>query len=156
MRHAKSSWDSPAASDHERPLNDRGRRDTPRVARHLTGLGWQPQFILSSDSQRTRETAELLLAEWEDGVDVEFSSSLYLAGAGNLEDELQLVSDEVEVLLILGHNPGWECVVHRLSGESVTMKTATAVLLTADCESWSEAFQTGWTFESIVHPRDLT
>lgn len=155
MRHAKSSWDSAASSDHERPLNSRGKRDAPRVARHLASVGWEPQLIVSSDSQRTRETASLLLAEWADGVEVKFSSSLYLGGPSELGHELQHVSDEVEVLLVLGHNPGWESVVHRLSSESVAIKTATAVLLTAECESWADAFQAGWTLESIVNPRDL-
>ena len=31
MRHAKSSWNSAAQTDHERPLNERGRGDAPRV-----------------------------------------------------------------------------------------------------------------------------
>ena len=33
MRHAKSSWDSDAHNDHARPLNKRGRRDAPAIAR---------------------------------------------------------------------------------------------------------------------------
>ena len=60
-RHAKSSWKSGEDSDHARPLNKRGRRDAPRVAAHLVGLGWVPEQVLSSDSQRTRETLGLML-----------------------------------------------------------------------------------------------
>ena len=93
MRHAKSSWDSPAKNDHERPLNDRGRRDSPRVAQHLAEIGWQPQLILSSDAQRTRETAELMLSVWEAGVAVEFSPELYLAGAGAVAGAVAEVSE---------------------------------------------------------------
>lgn len=156
MRHAKSSWNSEEQTDHERPLNDRGRRSAPLIAAQLTTLNWQPQHILSSDAKRTRETADLLLQEWEDGVGVEFSPSLYLAGPKDLALEMCAVSDEIETLLVLGHNPGWEGVVHQLADVGVTMKTATAALLESkDCESWSDAFQATWTLENVLHPRDF-
>ena len=135
MRHAKSSWKSPAETDHERPLNDRGRRSAPLVAHELSRLEWQPQHILSSDATRTRETAQLLLAEWEDGIAAQFVSNLYLAGPSELKFELCMVSDEVETLLVLGHNTGWETVVYELCDVGVTMKTATTALLTcSECE----------------------
>ena len=155
MRHAKSSWASAGLTDHERPLNDRGRRDAPKVARQLTELGWQPQQILSSDARRTRQTAILLLAEWEDGIEATYSEMLYLAGPNALKEAMNGISDEVESLVVLGHNPGWEGVVHRLSGVEVTMKTATAALLTAECESWENAFDVEWALEEVVYPREL-
>ncbi len=156
MRHAKSDWNTNAQTDHERPLNDRGRRSAPLVAKHLTSLGWQPQHILSSDARRTRETADLLLHAWEDGIGVEFNSKLYLAGPKELQFELCAVSDEVETLLVLGHNPGWESVVHRLSDVGVVMKTATAALLqSASCESWSDVFDAEWTLNEIINPREI-
>ena len=156
MRHAKSSWKAPAEADHDRPLNERGRRSAPAIAEELRNLGWEPQHILSSDAQRTRETAELLLREWEDGIQAEYNANLYLAGTEDLKSELCAVSDEVETLLVLGHNPGWETVVYRLCNVGVTMKTATAALLTTNnCESWSDAFASDWELENVVNPRDL-
>ena len=155
MRHAKSSWETPAITDHERPLNERGRRSAPLVGRELVRLGWQPQFILSSDSQRTRETAALLLDEWEEGIEARFSPNLYLAGPTELRDEIDAVSEEVEDLLVLGHNPGWEAVVHRLSGDSITMKTGMAALLQSECEVWADAFQVSWSLDKVVAPREL-
>lgn len=156
MRHAKSDWDTNAKNDHERPLNKRGRQSAPMVANHLSTLGWQPQHILSSDARRTRETAELLLESWEDGIGVDFTSKLYLAGPSELQFELCVVSDEVETLLVLGHNPGWEGVVYRLTDVGVTMKTATAAMLHSDaCESWSDAFDADWTLHEIINPREI-
>ena len=40
MRHAKSSWKSQVPTDHERPLNERGRRDAARVGKRLAKLGY--------------------------------------------------------------------------------------------------------------------
>ncbi len=56
MRHAKSSWKHAGLTDHQRPLNKRGRKDAPRVARALIERGWTPRRVLSSDAARTRET----------------------------------------------------------------------------------------------------
>ncbi len=39
MRHAKSSWTSHVPTDHERSLNERGRRDAARVGKRLAKLG---------------------------------------------------------------------------------------------------------------------
>ena len=35
MRHAKSSWEFTDLSDHDRPLNNRGKRDAPRMGKVL-------------------------------------------------------------------------------------------------------------------------
>lgn len=155
MRHAKSSWDSSVNRDWDRPLNDRGRRSAPLVARHLTKIDWQPQFVLSSDAQRTRETTQLMLEEWEPGIGTEFTKELYLAGPSDLESKLLGVSEEVETLLVMGHNPGWEAVVHSLSSVSMTMKTATAALLEGECDCWANAFRCNWELKEVVYPRDL-
>ena len=155
MRHAKSSWASPSLSDHERPLNERGMRDAPRVAQRLTELQWQPQVVISSDARRTRQTAKLMLSVWEEGIESQFLASLYLAGPKELLPAVSSVSAEVESLLVLGHNPGWSHVVHRLTGTEVVLKTATAALLHAECDSWEECFDTGWAIDEIVYPREL-
>ena len=47
MRHAKSDWFT-AGADFDRPLNKRGRRDVPQLARLLGGLEEKPRLILSS------------------------------------------------------------------------------------------------------------
>ena len=131
MRHAKSDWDSEAKTDHERPLNPRGRREAPAVAKLLRSKGYIPDLVISSDSQRTRETWERI----EDELGrprVIFEAAFYLAGADVLRAVLERFSCDlatVSTLLVLGHNPGWEEVVRSLSGRGVDLRTAyTAVL----------------------------
>ena len=64
-----NDWNTGAQTDHERPLNTRGRKAAPRVAERLHGLGWIPQVVHSSDATRTRQTWELMQA----GIDVTVS-----------------------------------------------------------------------------------
>jgi len=38
VRHAKSSRDDPSLPDRERPLDDRGKRDAPKMGKRLAKL----------------------------------------------------------------------------------------------------------------------
>ena len=157
MRHAKSSWKSSAATDHERPLNARGRRAAPLVGARLVELGWAPEVVLSSDSARTRETLERMQPILSAGAKVHYSRDLYLAGIEEIREQLRLVPPEVTVLLILGHNPGFEEFVTWLSGEEVTLKTASAALLVGRGEDWEASLlhSSAWNLVSIIRAREL-
>lgn len=157
MRHAKSSWDSEAAGDHDRPLNDRGRRDAPRVAARLVELGWAPEVVLSSDSRRTRETFEAMRSVLPSLRGVEFLPSLYHGSTEALNDALLAVPDDVRTVLALGHNPGWQAAVYWLTGKSIEMKTATAALMECESPNWPSATtcRGHWRLVDTIFPREL-
>ena len=58
MRHAKSDYPPDVRDDFDRPLNERGRKDLPRVAQLLATFGPRPDAILASSALRARQTAE--------------------------------------------------------------------------------------------------
>lgn len=157
MRHAKSDWESGAKKDHDRPLNKRGRRDAPRIAEKLVELGWQPNYVVSSDSQRTTETFQLMEEVFSDGTSVEFLDSLYLAGIRELEHAVGSVPNMQATVLALGHNPGWEDCVHKLTGECEEMTTANAALMTIEDEDWAAAIirHGDWSLVSVLRPKEL-
>jgi phosphohistidine phosphatase SixA len=121
----------------------------------LTDLGWVPDLILSSDSQRTQETYEAMSDGFADEVPVEFHRSMYHAGLQAILHEAPGVPDDVNTLMVLGHNPGWEEVVERLSDEFATMKTASAALLEGQGDSWPDALAGKWSLVDIIHAREL-
>ncbi len=156
LRHAKSAWETEAASDHQRPLNKRGRRDAPRVAERLCELGWKPDRAFSSDATRTRETWELMKPELGD-VPVSFSRDLYLAGIAAVRVAVSSIADTVRTVMVLGHNPGWEEVVHRLSGSLEGLGTCNAALLAIEANSWHEALLLDgcWKLVEVVRPKEI-
>src|SRR5687768_14403802 len=85
MRHAKSSHDG-EMPDHERPLNERGRRDAPRMAERLMEAGVVPDRILCSTARRAVETAELFVAAADFGDAIEFRNRLYHAPPADILD----------------------------------------------------------------------
>jgi phosphohistidine phosphatase len=138
MRHAKSDWNAGAETDHARPLNARGRREAPKVGELLRERKARPDLVLSSDSNRTRQTFEGL----EKGLgelSVRFEPSLYHAGLSEVRALATTVPTTIGTLMVLGHNPGWETMVLELSGEPIEMKTADAAILTSDAATWPEA-----------------
>ncbi|MDX3097797.1 histidine phosphatase family protein [Streptomyces sp. ME19-03-3] len=118
LRHAKSAW-PPDVLDHDRPLGPRGRRDAPAVGRWLRAAGHTPDLVICSDSRRTRETWELAARALAatPPAPVRLDERLYAATARALLDVVREAPDEAATLLLVGHNPGVQDLVHRLTGE---------------------------------------
>ncbi|MTH65057.1 SixA phosphatase family protein [Paracoccus shanxieyensis] len=104
-RHAKSSWDDPGQPDHDRPLNDRGRRSARALGDWLASRGYEPEEVLCSTSQRTRETWErVAVAPLEVRPRIRFEPKLYHASPDQMLNVLR--SAEAPTVMMLGHNPG--------------------------------------------------
>jgi phosphohistidine phosphatase SixA len=155
LRHAKSSWTSGAPTDHQRPLNKRGRRDAPRIGARLYELGWVPELVISSDSERTQETWARLEPALPDSIDVHFSHNFYHGGFSAILDECSMVPDTVSTLMLIGHNPGWEDAVSQLCGRWVRMTTANAGLLETGSDSWQDAMESAWKLVDVLRPKEL-
>ena len=63
VRHAKSSWKDRGLSDRERPLNKRGERDAPIMAKRVAETGIRPSQIISSPAVRAWTTAKIFARE---------------------------------------------------------------------------------------------
>jgi phosphohistidine phosphatase len=154
MRHAKSSWADESRRDHDRPLNDRGRRDAPRVAQALLDRNWAPKHVHASDARRTRETWTLMApllppATWV------MSRALYLEGIDAIRQAAAHFPRGRGPVLLLGHNPGWEEAVAELTGQPTTLTTGNAVMLEGNGRSWEQALLGSWEISGIIRPRDL-
>ena len=138
VRHAKSSWDNAALSDKERPLNDRGRRDAPKMGERLAKRDVKPDLILSSPAVRALSTAEIV-AEKVDyrRKDIVVTERLYAAEVDDLLDVIRQLGDELKCVMLFGHNPEFTELAHRLSGEIAHMPTCAIAEFTFDAKSWS-------------------
>ena len=153
MRHAESPWEGVKAPDHERPLGVVGRKQGPRVGAALVENGWLPEIVLSSDAQRTRETFAGLSDGFAAKVKVRFLRSFYQSGQASAEDEMLMLPDSVSCALFLGHNPGWEHLVEKLTGKAVAMEPATAVVVSQELNSWENTASAGrWELDDVVLP----
>jgi phosphohistidine phosphatase len=117
LRHAKSSWKEDV-SDRERRLSRRGRETARRVARHLPAAVGTLDLVLCSSARRTRETLDLVLAEFAAQPRCLLEDELYAASQERLIDRLHRLAEEDANVLLIGHNPGLHELAVTLSDTS--------------------------------------
>ncbi len=142
IRHAKSSWDNTELRDFDRPLNDRGLKDAPRMGKRLKERGVHPDVMISSPAVRALATCRALalsLGYPEDRIKVD--KRLYHAG----EEQLLSVIKECRnfqdpaVLLVVGHNPGLTEFANRLLDDTIdNIPTCGIVAGELNIQSWEE------------------
>ncbi|WP_420032918.1 SixA phosphatase family protein [Streptomyces sp. cg28] len=113
FRHAKADW--PQVSDHERPLAERGRRDAPVAGRKLADSGVTFDLALCSTAARTRETWKLAVAELPDRPKTVYEERIYEASPGELIAVLNETPDDVNDIVLIGHNPGVQALTEILT-----------------------------------------
>lgn len=156
MRHAKSDWSNSSLSDHDRPLNKRGRKAAPSMARHLSGLGLEMDVVLASSAVRVQETLRLLQETWLADAEILHEPSLYLASAEEIARVIHGLHDSWNSALVIGHNPGMAELVGRLADEWLDMPTAAVASFSSDTESWTNALiQKSWNLDGYWKPREL-
>lgn len=138
MRHAKSSWKDTELPDMERPLNKRGKNDAPMIGKLIFERELVPQCVLCSTALRARQTAEELVNQSGFKGDVQYLDALYLAEPGIYLEALNTLPDEMERVLVIGHNPGIEGLVQILSGVVESLPTAALACISLPIQSWKE------------------
>ena len=138
LRHAKSDWADSHLSDHDRPLNKRGKQDAPRMGELIREQGLTPDLILSSTAKRAHHTAELVAEACGYEAEILTSRDLYQAGPEEYIEVMNVMADDEAILMIVGHNPGMEELLDSLTGESVTMTTANLAQVALPVQSWRD------------------
>lgn len=135
-RHAKSDWGDPTVADHDRPLNDRGRRDAPVMARRLAESGTVIERIISSTALRARTTAAAFGKALE--LEVELDHELYLASGHTLLQKA--VEAEAASIMLVAHNPGITDLAWSLSEGGIEhMPTCAVARFVWRTDDWNEA-----------------
>lgn len=139
VRHAKSSWDDPALPDEDRVLNDRGRRDAPKMGKRLAKRDVVPDLILSSPARRALTTAKIIAKKLGYKLkNIEVDDRLYASTADDLLEVIRKLGDKRESVMLFGHNPELTELAHRLSNEITHMPTCAVAEFTYNTKSWSK------------------
>ncbi len=168
LRHAKTVPGGPGTDDHARKLAPRGRNDAPLIGRYMKKHKFEPDLILSSTSRRTVETVELMTAEWKARPETEYLTALYLAEPETILSVIQSAPAKVNVLCLVGHNPGMEQAASMLAREPVKPKerdhfdaieekfpTAALAMLDFDVRTWRDLEPGSGVLVDFIRPRDL-
>lgn len=156
LRHAKSSWEFEELSDHDRPLNNRGRRDAPLMGRKLLKEQLVPQIIISSSAVRAHSTAKKVAKACGYEDEILIDPALYGSGYSDYLNVLTNQEDEHDIIMLVGHNPISEQLVEVLTGEIVTMPTCAIACISLPITSWKQIIaKTKGQLLNLWRPKEL-
>ncbi|MDX1373779.1 MAG: histidine phosphatase family protein [Nitrososphaeraceae archaeon] len=156
LRHAKSSWDDPGLSDHERPLNKRGKQNAITMGKYLKRKRLVPDLIISSTAKRANKTASIIAKNSGYEKKTVESEMLYSAIPENYKKVINDIPDKNNKVLLVGHNPILEDVIARILGESHIMKTCSLAHIELSLDSWKKfSYNTKSKLIDLIVAREL-
>ena len=165
IRHAKSSWDHPALSDHDRPLAPRGLAAAPAIgealaARFAASPGRPaPDCFVTSSACRARETARLILPLLgaDPGEDLLEDSELYGASESEIIACATGRDESCEHAVLFGHNPGFHWVCSTIDPRFQVAKYPTCAVASfdLDIDHWGSLHPGAGKNVFFLRPSDL-
>jgi len=143
LRHAKSSWDNNSLADWERPLAARGERACEIMAEPIVEAGARFNAVFCSTAVRAESTiAGIADALQSNTIRWKLDRSLYTFSGSVLLRYCQMLNDQFEQVMLVGHNPAMTDLVNRLGDQVIdNVPTCGYVQLQLDCTSWKQVDQ---------------
>jgi len=139
IRHAKSDWANPLLDDFDRPLNKRGLKNAPFMAKLLKEKGLTPDLIVSSSSLRTKLTLDFFIREFDYKGEVIFERLIYEAPYKNLLKIIKNIEKKYKTLFLVAHNPSLNDLADfLLRSFEENIPTCGVVEIDFDVENWSD------------------
>ncbi|HEY9363824.1 MAG TPA: histidine phosphatase family protein [Chitinophagaceae bacterium] len=158
IRHAKSSWAMPAMEDIDRPLNDRGKKDAPVMAKRLLEKKINIDAFISSPAKRAKKTARLFTKEF--GVDkkeIILSDELYMASTDAFYQVIENTKNKFETIAVFSHNPGITAFANLLTNLRIdNMPTCSVFAVKIAIDKWSDFRQARKEFWLFDYPKAIS
>ena len=155
LRHAKSVKNDGTLVDFDRSLNDRGKADAKLIGTFLGDQKILPDLVLSSPAKRARRTAELVLnaADWNRTP--EFEERIYEASLYRLLEVISAFDLSNDMVMLVGHNPGFEELLAALTGETARLPTCAVAAIELQVNDWAKASVRAGKLKWLVTPKSL-
>lgn len=140
VRHAKSSWEHQEQSDFDRPLNDRGLKDAPMMAKRINEFNMSIDKIFSSPAKRAFSTACYFAEEFNYSIkDIIKYQQIYDNGNNFIKQLVYTNDDQLNTIMIFGHNPDITSLSLFFSEEYFSnVPTCGIICIDFETDKWSE------------------
>src|SRR5574344_281420 len=156
IRHAKSSWKDSSLKDFDRPLNKRGEKNAPKMAKILRKLVKTPDLIISSPSKRTKQTLNYFVDEFNYKNKIIFEDSIYEAPYSNILKIIQNINKKYNIVFLICHNPGLNDLVDfLLENFDENIPTIGLVKINFNVNSWDKIEKNSGNLEFFKYPKML-
>jgi phosphohistidine phosphatase len=152
IRHAKSSWDDAAANDMDRPLNERGKKDAPKMAERLLDKKVKIDGFYTSPAKRALSTCRLFVKSLDrKEKHIIEAEELYEPNVESFFNVIRKADEDFDTIAIFSHNPGITAFANKLTSVQVDdMPTCSIFAIKADIKKWND-FEDGeklfWFFD---------
>lgn len=135
VRHAKSDWPVDV-EDFDRPLNEIGMVNAPKMARLLQEKSIELDTFISSPAKRALETCKLFSEVYKKEYSID--ASLYNPKERNFENLILGLENTINSVILFSHNNGISNFANSLTDEIVNLPTSGVVGYEVDCDNWSD------------------
>lgn len=144
IRHTKSDWTN-SIDDFDRPIREDRKDDARRIAQEIARRGYKPDYIASSPSKRTLQTAKLICQEWDyKYADIVQDKTLYESTAYEIISHLRGLDDTISNAVVICHNPSITNFLNRYSDTFIdNVPTTGAALIRFDKGHWADIGERG-------------
>lgn len=157
VRHAKSSWDNPGLRDINRPLNERGLHDAPKMGKMLRSLGIKPDLLVSSPAKRAHTTAQFFAAAFDiPDEEIMLKADIYEAHPMEIMRIISTLPNDAQTVLLFGHNPTFTDVANRFTDDFIdNVPTCGVVHIVSTAPDWASFSEVNARVKACYFPKEV-
>lgn len=156
VRHAKSSWGDFTTPDFDRPLNDRGKKDAPEMAKRLLDKKITIDLFISSPAKRAKSTCKAFCKVYDrNKEEIVLIDELYHASVETFNKVVSAIDDQFGSAAVFSHNPGITDFVNSLVKDVTIDNMPTCAIFAVEIEgdSWAAFLSAGKKFLFVDYPK---
>lgn len=155
VRHGKSSWGYENVADIDRPLKNKGIRNSYEMAARIHDRNHVPDIIVSSPAIRALHSAIIFLRVLKVPLDKLYVDELYYhASDKELLEKIKLTDDKVNTLMIFGHNPTFTSLANKFAKNEIdNIPTTGVVALKFATDTWNQISSKKLIEEEFDYPK---
>lgn len=140
LRHAEADSSTSNITDFERPLTAKGRSDAFVIGKAFQKNGFQPDSIITSPALRAATTAQVVInAMGLPETSIMLMKRLYSTTVKDLIDFIQCTGDQIDHLMLFGHDPAFSELKLTLCGENTPkLHPCQGVSFELDTDTWAD------------------
>jgi len=143
VRHGKALQDYLSLQDYDRPLIEKGIINNISIARQLHEQYAALDLMITSFAARALHTAHIFAKVMNYPHErVQVNEKLYLDGENEIYRIPESLPDELESVMIVGHNPSVTFAANAYGCNTVSMPTSGVVTICFKTDRWSEIGKT--------------
>jgi len=137
MRHADKDTSNPNIDDYDIQVTPKGLKDVENVSKKLKEKNVLPDLLVASPALRTKQTAEIVAKELGYTKSIMYNEVLFQAFVNELIESITYTFDDVNTLMIVGHNPSLTALGVSLVGLKEKILMGEGLKIEFDCNSWT-------------------